>query len=112
MRKHTSNPYKVIKHQHVTEKTQVLQNLQHADANPSIARCSAPKYVFVVDPTANKKQIAEAVEEIYAEQNVKVTSVNTINVKGKMRRVRGRRGRTAASKKAIVTLEAGDSLEN
>ncbi|MCB1136863.1 MAG: 50S ribosomal protein L23 [Chlamydiia bacterium] len=112
MRKHTSNAYKVVKHLHVTEKAQVLQNLQSADGNPCVARCKSPKYVFVVDPSANKKQIAEAVEEIYRDRNVKVKSVNTINLKGKMRRVRGRRGRTAAIKKAIVTFEAGDSLES
>jgi large subunit ribosomal protein L23 len=112
MRKQCENPWKVIQKQHVTEKSQVLQNLQSADSNPCVARCDKPKYVFLVEPSANKKQIADAVEEIYKDQGVKVKAVNTINVKGKARRVRGRKGRTAGYKKAVVTLEAGDSLEN
>ena len=66
------------------------------------------KFVFVVDKRANKIQIAQAVKEIF---NVKVEDVNTINVKGKPKR-RGRTvGRTAAYKKAIVKLEAGQTIE-
>jgi large subunit ribosomal protein L23 len=41
-----------------------------------------------------------------------VVSVNTINVKAKPRRVRGRAGFKAAFKKAVVTLEKGDNLDN
>ena len=66
------------------------------------------KFVFVVDKRANKIQIADAVEEIF---KVNVVDVNTINVKGKTKR-RGRTvGRTAAYKKAIVKLEAGQTIE-
>ena len=106
------NPFQVVKYQHVTEKTMVLQNLKSAVSNKCLARCESPKYVFIVDPAANKKQIADAIEEIYREQNIKVLAVNTINVKGKARRVRGRRGRRSAFKKAVVTLEKGDSIDN
>ncbi len=106
------NPYQIIKHQRVTEKAIVLENLKNATSNPSLARCKSPKYVFVVEKTANKKEIAEAIEQIYSSKNVKVVAVNTINMKAKPRRVRGRLGMKASFKKAIVTLQEGDSLES
>lgn len=106
------DPYQIIKHQHVTEKSMVLQELKNAKSNASLARCESPKYVFIVDTKANKHEIAAALEEIYRDKKIKVTAVNTINVKSKARRVRGRLGKTAAFKKAVVTLEKGDSLDN
>jgi len=105
------DPYQIVKHQHVTEKAQVLEGLKNATSNQSLARCKSPKYVFIVDPTANKQEIAWAVEEIYRDKKVKVADVNTINVKAKQRRVRGRLGMTKSFKKAIVTLAIGDSLD-
>jgi large subunit ribosomal protein L23 len=105
------NPYQIIKHQHVTEKAQVLEGLKNAKSNRSIARCESPKYVFIVDPLANKQEIAWALEEIYRDKKIKVVDVNTINVKAKQRRVRGRVGMKKSFKKAIVTLEKGDSLD-
>lgn len=66
------------------------------------------KFVFVVDKRANKIQIAQAVEEIF---KVNVLAVNTVNVKGKTKR-RGRTvGKTNSYKKAIVKLEAGQTIE-
>jgi large subunit ribosomal protein L23 len=106
------NPYHIIKHQHITEKAKVLQELKSSKSNRSVARCESPKYVFVVDSKANKQQIAEALEEIYRDKNIKVKAVNTINVKAKPRRVRGRAGFKTAFKKAVVTLDKGDSLDN
>jgi large subunit ribosomal protein L23 len=106
------NPYQIIKHQHITEKARVLQELKNAKSNPSLARCESPKYVFIVDRGANKHQIAKALEEIYRDKNIKVKAVNTINVQAKARRVRGRSGFKAAFKKAVVTLDKGDSLDN
>jgi large subunit ribosomal protein L23 len=105
------DPYQIVKHQHVTEKAQMLEGLKNAKSNVSLARCELPKYVFIVDPRANKQEIAWAIEEIYRERNIKVVGVNTINVKGKVRRVRGRLGRKKSFKKAVVTLEKGDSLD-
>lgn len=105
------SPYQVVKHRHVTEKSIMLQELKTADSNPSLKRCESPKYVFIVDPSANKQEIKVAVEEIYKANNIKVVAVNTINVKGKPRRVRGRPGFKSAFKKAVVTLEKGDSLD-
>lgn len=104
------DPYQIIKHRHVTEKSTVLENLKNAESNKSIARCKSPKYVFIVDRQANKQEIAEAIEEIFSDRQIKVVSVNTINVKSKQRRVRGRLGSTSAYKKAVVTLEPGDNL--
>lgn len=106
------NPYDIIKHQHITEKTVMLENLKDAESNPSVRRCKSPKYVFVVDSKANKQQIAEAVESIYSERKIKVVAVNTINVKPKQRRVRGRLGVKSGFKKAIVTLDNGDMLDD
>ena len=66
------------------------------------------KYTFEVHKDANKYQIKDAIEELF---NVKVTSVNTINVKPKTKRVRYVAGKTRQWKKAIVTLAEGDSIE-
>ena len=60
------------------------------------------KYTFYVNPEANKSQIKEAVEKMFA--GTKVASVNTMNIDGKKRRRGYFVGRTAKSKKAIVSL--------
>jgi len=106
------NPYSVVKHRHITEKSTVLQELKSNESNPSVRACESSKYVFIVDKRANKKEIKEAVEEIYSEKHVKVIAVNTVIAKSKPRRVRGRPGRTSTFKKAIVTLDKGDSLDD
>lgn len=62
------------------------------------------KYTFVVDLAANKIEIKKAVEELF---KVKVDKVRTIRHKGRIKRVRGRLGRTSDYKKAIVTLKEG-----
>lgn len=105
------NPYDIVLSRHMTEKAHVLQSLQSNASNPSVKRCSTPKYVFIVDKNANKQEIAQAIEEIYSEGKLRVISVNTINVKQKARRVRGRKGLKAGFKKAIVTLQPGDVIE-
>ena len=66
------------------------------------------KYVFVVDKRANKIQIADAVEEIF---KVKVEKVNTVNVKGKMKRMGRTQGKRSDYKKAIVKLAPGETIE-
>ena len=65
-------------------------------------------YTFEVAKSANKIEIAKAVEEIF---DVKVKKVNTLNVKSKPKRVRYTKGRTRTWKKAMVTLAEGDSIE-
>lgn len=106
------NPYHIVKSKHVTEKAMMLQELKNNESNSSVKRCESPKYVFVVDKSATKPEIAMAVEEIYKEKGIKVLSVNTITLKPKTRRVRGRTGTRSGLKKAVVTLEKGDSLDN
>lgn len=78
-----------------------------------IQRENGNHYVFRVNPSANKHQIREAVEEMYRKDEIKVVAVNTINYSGKMRRQIGRRnvGRKPHWKKAIVTLRKGDVIE-
>ena len=66
------------------------------------------KVVFKVADDASKDEIAAAVEALF---NVKVTKVNTLNVKGKTKRFRGRPGRRSDVKKAIVTLAEGQSID-
>ena len=67
----------------------------------SMAETEAKKYTFEVAKSANKIEIAKAVEEIFG---VKVAKVNTISVRGRFRRQGAHAGYTASSKKAIVTL--------
>jgi len=107
------NPYEVVKCRHVTEKTMMLQELHRSESNVCSRRCETPKYVFLVDKRANKTQIAAAIELIYADKKVKVVGVNTINVKAKKKRVRGKfkYGKSASIKKAIVSLAVGDLIE-
>ena len=66
------------------------------------------KVVFRVAGDASKDEIAAAVEALF---KVNVTKVNTINVKGKTKRFRGRIGRRSDVKKAIVTLADGQSID-
>jgi len=106
------NPYNIIKSRYVTEKARVLEGLHKSSSNPCVKKCSTPKYVFVVDKAATKQEIARAVEEIYSEKNIKVIGVNTINIHPKARTVRGRRGMKSGFRKAIVTLKAGDVIED
>ena len=106
-------PYSIVKRRYLTEKAAVLEKLKDAAGNKSIARCENPKYVFIVDEKANKMQIAEAIEAIYAEKNITVVAVNTITVKPKQRNRKGRMnpGVKQGMKKAIVTLAVGNTIE-
>lgn len=67
------------------------------------------KYLFLVDKSANKIQIKDAVEQLY---KVKVRDVNTFISGGKLKRVRHQLGRTPDIKKAVVTLEKGQKIES
>ena len=70
------------------------------------------KYVFKVDPRANKIQIMKAISDLFS---VKPVSCNVLNVKGKPRTFRSksgyRKGSTSSWKKAVVTLKAGDKID-
>ena len=69
----------------------------------SMAAIAQKKYTFRVMKKANKQEIAAAVEELFG---VKVAKVNTINVRGRSKRMGLHSGKTADWKKAIVTLKA------
>ena len=64
-------------------------------------------YSFYVDPKSNKTEIKLAIEKLF---NVKVMSIKTINVHPKKRRVGRYVGLTNRKKKAIVTLEQGQTI--
>ena len=65
------------------------------------------KYVFKVDPRANKTQIKEAVARLY---NVHPVSCNIMRVGGKPKRLRSRPGFTSSWKKAIVKLSKDEKI--
>ena len=66
-------------------------------------------YIFVVPPQANKIEIRRSIERVF---NVKVTKVNTLNRPGKRKRNRRQStfGQRPDTKRAIVTLEPGQSI--
>jgi large subunit ribosomal protein L23 len=68
----------------------------------------ANTYTFVVHPSTNKTEIKEAVQAIFS---VRVTSVNTLNRKGKRKRTRQEIGRRKSTKRALVTLHPDDKIE-
>ena len=87
--------YKVIKTVVLTEKSSAALEDQN-------------KYTFKVASSANKIEIATAVQQIF---NVKVQSVNTMNYTGKKKRQRtAMAGKKANWKKAIVTLKSGEII--
>lgn len=87
------NPRDIIKRPVITERTSDFM--------------AAKRYVFEVDLRANKTEIKSAIEEIF---NVKVTSVNTMRVSGKLKRYGRYSGYRSDWKKAIVQLSE-DSKE-
>jgi large subunit ribosomal protein L23 len=86
--------HSIIRYPSVTEKNTALRSSQN-------------KYVFEVDPKATKPQIKKAIEVLF---NVKVLSVNTMVVKGKLKRVGRYSGFRSDWKKAIVRLAAGQTI--
>ena len=74
----------------------------------SYAGIEQNSYTFLVDTRANKTEIKEAVQTIWG---VRVTSVNTLNRHGKVKRRGWTKGKRPDEKRAIVTLAEGDSIE-
>ena len=66
------------------------------------------KYTFIVAPDANKTEIKIAVEKVFG---VKVLSVNTMNREGKRKRTKVGFGRRSDTKRAIVSVAAGDRID-
>ena len=73
------------------------------------------RYTFKVSATASKTEIKKALEEQYEGQNIKVTEINTVSMRGKKRgsyrRLGGKVGKTNDWKKAVVTLGEGQKIE-
>ena len=69
----------------------------------SYADIANKKYVFVVDKKSNKTEIKLAIEKLF---EVQVDWVNTVNCRGKLKRMGRNQGYTPAYKKAIVQLKA------
>ncbi len=74
----------------------------------STGQAEKGKYAFRVHPKATKGDIRLAVEKAFS---VKVVKVNTLNVGGRLKRVRYQPGYTADWKKAVVTLKSGQKIE-
>jgi large subunit ribosomal protein L23 len=109
------DPHNIIVGPHITEKTAALS---YGDPRIQDEKELVRKYTFIVSRDANKHEIKGAIEAIYNEgkkkdQAITVTSVRTIRVLGKKRR-RGMKstGYEPDRKKAIVTLEKGQMLED
>jgi len=85
----------ILKRPLVTEKSTAAKEL-------------ANQITFEVNPAANKVEIRKAVEEVF---KVKVTNVQTSNAQGKKKRTGRFEGRRAHSKKAVVTLAPGETIE-
>ena len=86
--------YDVIRSPIVTEKSTMV-----SESN---------QVMFKVAMTATKPDIKEAVERLF---NVKVLAVNTLIRKGKVKRFRGVKGQQSDFKKAVVTLEEGQTID-
>lgn len=89
------DPYEVLRRPILTEKSSFQSDNLH-------------RYTFEVDVRANKRQIRDAVEQVF---NVQVLAVNVMNVRGKRRRWGRIVGRTKDWKKAVVTLAPGQSIQ-
>ena len=90
-----TDPRSIIRKVLITEKGTLLREVQH-------------QYFFEVARTANKIEIKRAVEVVF---NVKVDSVQTMQVRGKVKRQGRWSGRRANWKKAIVTLQPDQKIE-
>lgn len=86
--------YDIIQYPLITEKTTQLTSFNQV--------------AFIVNNDSTKQQIKDAVELVYS---VKVSEVNTINQKGKQKRFKGRVGIRGDVKKAIVTLQKGQTID-
>ena len=86
--------YEIIRSPLITEKSTIISEYNQV--------------TFRVPLAATKPEIRAAVEGLF---DVKVNSVNTLRQQGKVKRFRGRLGKRNDTKKAIVTLAEGDSID-
>ncbi|MBX7246527.1 MAG: 50S ribosomal protein L23 [Candidatus Sumerlaeaceae bacterium] len=91
------SPYQILDRPIITERANILSESK-----------KNPQYVLKVNIDANKIEIKKAIEAAY---NVKVATINTVVVKGKLKRQGRYQGHRSDYKKAFVTLEKGQKLE-
>ena len=114
------DPHTIILRPYITEKAAAMS---YGDPRIQNEKDLVRSYTFLVAPDANKIQIKEAIEAIYNEgkkkgDTISVAHVRTVTLPGKTRRVRTKAsqfpvpGKTSKKKKAIVTLAAGQLLED
>jgi large subunit ribosomal protein L23 len=84
----------------------IVKNLVRTEKGASQEKQN--KYLFRVATNATKVDIKRAVQEIY---KVKVQDVNTVSVRGKLKRIRYKAGYTSSWKKAVVSLQEGQKIE-
>lgn len=87
--------YTVLRQPHISEKSTLRTEMDN-------------QYVFKVDTAASKADVKKAVEQLF---KVKVTNVQTLTVKGKLKRNRFGYSRKPSWKKAYVSLQQGDSID-
>ena len=90
-----ANLYEVIRAPRVSEKTARLQEVSN-------------QYVFEISSTATKAEVKAAVEQLF---DVKVETVNVVNVKGKNKSFRNRTGSRGSWRKAYVRLAEGQAID-
>jgi large subunit ribosomal protein L23 len=114
------DPHTIILRPHITEKS---MHATYGDPRIQNEKDLVRSYTFLVAPEANKIEIKDAIEAIYNEgkkkgEAISVTKVRTVTLPGKTKRIRTKArqfpipGKTATRKKAIVTLEKGQMLED
>ena len=89
-----SKYFDIIRRPIITEKSTIVSELG--------------KYIFQVSIDATKKQIRNSIAHVFG---VKVKTVNTLTVKGKEKRFKGRIGKRNDYKKAVVTLHSGQTID-
>ena len=90
----TLDAYDTILFPNITEKSSLLSEQN--------------KVVFKVNKSTSKKMIKNSIEKIF---KVNVVKINTINLKGKTKLIRGRKSFKLGYKKAVVTLKKGQSID-
>ena len=73
-----------------------------------LSKQTRPVYTFEISPMATKATIAAAIKKLYQVEPVKV---RVIKLPAKYKMIRGRLGRSTATRKAMVYLKAGDKIE-
>lgn len=94
IKENTDQAYRILDRAVVTEKSTRLNRIN--------------QYVFAIAPSANKTDVAQAVEQVYG---VRPAAVNIVNLPAKPVRYGRFQGRTVRRRKAIVTLPAGKTID-